>query len=69
VVCAETHDSVREVLRDVEGLTRDLGLDAVGYITYEAGGASGLPVMADGREPLARCGLFYTGSAVNLVIA
>jgi para-aminobenzoate synthetase/4-amino-4-deoxychorismate lyase len=58
VVCAETHGSVRDVLHDVERLTRELGLHAVGYITYEAGGAFGLPVHADRREPLAWFGLF-----------
>lgn len=58
VLCAETHDAVPGVLADVEQVTRDRGLHAVGYLTYEAGAAFGLPVSAGAPGPLAWFALF-----------
>ena len=49
VLQADAPDAVRRTLDDVEHLTRDRGLHAVGFVTYEAGGAFGLPVRD--REP------------------
>ncbi len=46
VVRAETADAVRPAIAEVERLTRDRGLHAVGYVAYEAGGAFGLDVHA-----------------------
>lgn len=47
---------------DVEQLTRDRGLHAVGFLTYEAGAAFGLPVSTDASGlPLACFGLFDPG--------
>jgi len=58
VLCTETHDAVRSVLADVERVTRDRGLHAVGYLTYEAGAAFGLPVSTGAAGPLAWFALF-----------
>src|SRR5690242_8383987 len=58
VLRAETHDAVRGVLADVEQVTRDRGLHAVGYLTYEAGAAFGLPVSSAAAGPLAWFALF-----------
>lgn len=44
VLQADAPDAVRRTLADVEQLTRDRGLHAVGFVTYEAGAAFGLPV-------------------------
>ncbi len=54
VLQADTPDAVHRTLVDVEQLTRDRGLHAVGFVTYEAGAAFGLPVSASpGDLPLA----------------
>ena len=54
VLQADSPDAVHSTLVDVEQLTRDRGLHAVGFVTYEAGAAFGLPVHADAGElPLA----------------
>jgi len=54
VLQADTPDAVHRTLVDVEHLTRDRGLHAVGFVTYEAGAAYGLPVSASpGDLPLA----------------
>jgi len=39
VLCAETPETVLNVLEDVEWVTQDRGLHAVGYLTYETGAA------------------------------
>jgi para-aminobenzoate synthetase/4-amino-4-deoxychorismate lyase len=44
LVSAHAPDAVRPALADVERLTRDWGLHAVGFIAYEAGAAFGLSV-------------------------
>lgn len=54
VLQADTPGAVHRTLVDVEQLTRDRGLHAVGFVTYEAGAAFGLPVSAaPGDLPLA----------------
>ena len=54
VLQADTPEAVHRTLVDVEQLTRDRGLHAVGFVTYEAGAAYGLPVSASpGDLPLA----------------
>ncbi len=54
ILQADSPDAVRRTLADVEQLTRDRGLHAVGFVTYEAGAAFGLPVSAEISElPLA----------------
>ena len=54
VLQADTPGAVHRTLVDVEHLTRDRGLHAVGFVTYEAGAAFGLPVSASpGDLPLA----------------
>ncbi len=54
VLQADSPDAVHRTLVDVEQLTRDRGLHAVGFVTYEAGAAFGLPVADDaGALPLA----------------
>lgn len=59
VLQADSPESVRRTLVDVEQLTRDRSLHAVGFLTYEAGAAFGLPVQRfDSRLPLAWFGLF-----------
>lgn len=60
---ADSPDSVRRTLVDVEQLTRDRRLHAVGFLTYEAGAAFGLPINRyDPRLPLAWFGLFDASS-------
>ena len=44
ILQADAPDAVRRTLTDVEQLTRDRGLHAIGFVTYEAGAAFGLPV-------------------------
>jgi para-aminobenzoate synthetase / 4-amino-4-deoxychorismate lyase len=59
IVVAESPSAVRPALAEVERLTRDFGLHAVGFLTYEAGQAFDLPVRALGDSmPLAWFGLF-----------
>ena len=59
IVVAESPDAVRPALLEVERLTRDLGLHAVGFVTYEAGLAFDLVTRPpDGSMPLAWFGLF-----------
>jgi para-aminobenzoate synthetase/4-amino-4-deoxychorismate lyase len=59
VVVAELPSAVRPVLADVERLTRDLSLHAVGFVAYEAGLAFNLETRApQPRTPLAWFGLF-----------
>ena len=56
---ADSPDAVRRTLVDVEHLTRDRGLHAVGFLTFEAASAFGLPVgELDPRVPCAWFGLF-----------
>jgi para-aminobenzoate synthetase/4-amino-4-deoxychorismate lyase len=66
VLRAETPGAVRAVLADVERLTRDFGFHAVGYVTYEAGAAFGLPAGARAPGPLAWFGLFDAGHVRRL---
>jgi len=47
VLQADSADAVRRTLSDVEQLTRDRGLHAVGFVTYEAAAAFGLAVLPD----------------------
>ncbi len=59
VLRAEEPRAVGPTLADVESLTRDRGLHAVGYVAYEAGAAFGLPVVRlPERLPLVCFGLF-----------
>lgn len=60
VMVAERADAVRLVLADVERLTRDRGLHAVGYLSFEAGEAFGHAARAPhaGGLPLAWFGFF-----------
>ncbi|MGC4082757.1 MAG: hypothetical protein QM736_11750 [Vicinamibacterales bacterium] len=44
VLQADAADAVRRTIADVEQLTRDRELHAVGFLTYEAGAAFGLTV-------------------------
>lgn len=54
VLQADSPGAVPRTLVDVEHFTRDRGLHAVGFVTYEAGAAFGLPVSAvAGDLPLA----------------
>ncbi len=54
VLQADSPDAVQRTLVDVEQLTRDRGLHAVGFVTYEAGAAFGMPVSLEtGGLPLA----------------
>lgn len=48
ILQADAPDAVYRTLVDVEQLTRDRGLHAVGFIAYEAGEAFGLPVLRRG---------------------
>lgn len=59
VLQAHSPDAVRRTLADVEQLTRDRGLHAVGFLAYEAGAAYGLSVQdAAGDLPLAWFALY-----------
>lgn len=59
VLQADTAAAVRPTLVDVEHLTRDRGLHAVGFLAYEAGAAFGLEVRPEPPDlPLAWFGLF-----------
>ena len=60
ILQADAPDAVRRTLTDVEQLTRDRGLHAIGFVTYEAGAAFGLPVHDTHRAgvPLAWFGLY-----------
>lgn len=59
VLRADSADAVRRTLIDVEHLTRDRGLHAVGFLTFEAASAFGLPVgELDPRVPCAWFALF-----------
>jgi len=59
VVIAESPSAVRSTLAEVERLTRDLGLHAVGFVSYEAGLAFDLATRPPNTAtPLAWFGLF-----------
>lgn len=59
VLRADSPDAVRRTLVDVEHLTRDRALHAVGFLTFEASAAFGLPVGdRDPRLPYAWFALF-----------
>jgi para-aminobenzoate synthetase/4-amino-4-deoxychorismate lyase len=59
IIVAESPAAVGPALAEVERLTRDLGLHAVGFVTYEAGLAFGLATHPhDDARPLAWFGLF-----------
>src|SRR5580765_4006864 len=59
IIVAESPAAVGPALAEVERLTRDLGLHAVGFVTYEDGAAFGLATRRhDDSEPLAWFGLF-----------
>ena len=59
VLQADSIDAVRRTIVDVEQLTRDRGLHAVGYVSYEAAGAFGLAVRETGEQlPLAWFALY-----------
>lgn len=59
VLQADSIDAVRRTIADVENLTRDRGLHAVGYVSYEAAGAFGLAVREPGEYlPLAWFALY-----------
>ncbi|HEX7797326.1 MAG TPA: aminodeoxychorismate synthase component I [Vicinamibacterales bacterium] len=61
VVVAHSPSAVRPVLADVERLTRDLSLYAVGFVAYEAGLAFNLETHPpEAATPLAWFGLFET---------
>jgi para-aminobenzoate synthetase/4-amino-4-deoxychorismate lyase len=65
VLQADTHDAVRRTLVDVEQLTRDRGLHAVGFVSYEAGGAFGLKVRDLSGLPLVWFSLFDGSSVIQ----
>ena len=59
VLQADSIDAVRRTIADVENLTRDRGLHAVGFVSYEAAGAFGLAVREPGEDlPLAWFALY-----------
>jgi len=59
VLSSDTPATIRSLLGDVEGMTRDQQLHAVGFLTYEAGSAFGLEVSsASSGLPLAWFALF-----------
>lgn len=60
ILQADSPEAVRRTLVDVEQLTRDRGLHAVGFLTYEAGAAFGLRThdSAGDGVPLAWFGLY-----------
>jgi para-aminobenzoate synthetase/4-amino-4-deoxychorismate lyase len=59
IVIAETPDAVRSAITTVERLTREQGLHAAGFLSYEAGAAFGLTVHPTaGGIPLAWFALF-----------
>lgn len=59
VLQADSPDAVRRTIADVEQLTRDRGLHAVGFVAYEAAAAFGLAVRpADPSLPLAWFALY-----------
>jgi para-aminobenzoate synthetase / 4-amino-4-deoxychorismate lyase len=58
IVAADSVSGVRAALADVERLTRDACLHAVGFVTYEAGAAFGLHVPAPSDSPLVWFALF-----------
>ncbi len=63
VVATDAPSGVRSVLAEVERLTRDAGLHAVGFVAYEAGAAFGLAVAAPRTGlPLAWFALFGKSS-------
>ena len=66
ILQADSPDAVRRTLVDVEHLTRDRGLHAVGFLTYEAGAAFGLRVHhpSDGALPLAWFGLYPASNVI-----
>ena len=66
ILQADSPDAVRRTLVDVEHLTRDRGLHAVGFLTYEAGEAFGLRVhpTRDGALPLAWFGLYPASNVI-----
>jgi len=66
-VQADGVDGVRPALDEVERLTRDFGCHAVGFVTYEAGAAFGLPTRAgDSTLPLVWFGLFEPTHATKV---
>lgn len=64
IVCAERPSDVGAAIREVERLTRDFGLHAVGWVSYEAGAAFGLAVCrsTESRVPLVWFALFEPAS-------
>lgn len=62
IVSAEAPADVNVALREVERLTRDVGLHAVGFVTYAAGIAFGLSARVDRQLPLVWFGLFDRSS-------
>lgn len=67
VLQADDVGAVRRTLVDVEQLTRDRGLHAVGFVTYEAAGAFGLPVPTAQRGlPLVWFALFDSAHVTAL---
>ncbi len=63
IIRADAVEAVRSVLADVERLTRDAGLHAVGFVAYEAGLAFGIPTKAAGfGRPLAWFALYQPGN-------
>ena len=64
---ADDVGAVRRTLVDVEQLTRDRGLHAVGFVTYEAAAAFGLPVhRAPSRFPLVWFALYDAANVTPL---
>jgi para-aminobenzoate synthetase/4-amino-4-deoxychorismate lyase len=67
VIRADHAFDVRAAVAEVERLTRDRGLHAVGCLSYEAGEAFGLAVRrADGRFPLAWFALFHPADVTEV---
>ncbi|MGE0449411.1 MAG: aminodeoxychorismate synthase component I [Vicinamibacterales bacterium] len=64
VIRAEAVSDIRPALAEVERLTRDRGLHAIGFLTYEAGAAFGLTAHAPPPGiPLLWFGLYETSSS------
>ncbi len=58
---------VRAVLREVERLTRDAGVHAVGFVTYEAGSAFGLPACSASADLPAVWFAFFDPKSVRSI--
>jgi para-aminobenzoate synthetase/4-amino-4-deoxychorismate lyase len=66
-VVATTPDGVSSAIAEVERLTREFAYHAVGYVSYEAGAAYGLPVnLSEASLPLVWFGLFEAANVQDI---